>query len=216
MRKIFILNGKAGSGKDEFIKQYTKLTQTESINHSSIDTIKECALYLGWDGIKTPSGRKLLKDLKELSVWYNDLPFKECVEVIENNPTKNIFIAIREPFEIDKLKRRFPNEIQTVLIDRTNYNSDEFISPDILQNKPLDITKCCELLRYDFYNVNKNDEFFDRIEKIGSAYEQGYFDSNDKIAGNNTINEIEYDIVVRNDGTLKEFEENIKELIKIL
>ena len=123
-KHIFIINGSGGSGKDTFcnlIKEYSGLN-TYII--SSVDVIKEKAKTMGWDGIsKTEKDRKFLSDLKDLCTWYNDAPFEYISEKIDYfNAAINkdiMFIHIREPKEIDKVKRKYP-DVKTLLITNKN------------------------------------------------------------------------------------------------
>ena len=85
-KKIIVINGTGGSGKDTFIsycENYTKV-----FNFSSIDIIKEIASTMGWNGGKTEKDRKFLADLKALATDYNDLPYN-CVKGAINEFSNN-------------------------------------------------------------------------------------------------------------------------------
>ena len=107
-RKV-IINGSGGVGKDTFVdfcRIYAKVT-----NISSVDKIKEAAKILGWDGGKTEDARKFLSDLKILSTEYNNYPYQYVADSIKefesNKSSRVMFIHVREPEEIDKLKKEF-------------------------------------------------------------------------------------------------------------
>lgn len=109
MKKIIVINGSGGVGKDtfvEFCKKYTKV-----LNISSVDKVKEAAHVLtGWNGEKDEKSRKLLSDLKEMGIKYNDAPFKyitNMVEEFKKSEDQLMFIHIREPEEIQKCKNAF-------------------------------------------------------------------------------------------------------------
>lgn len=108
-KKIIIINGSGGVGKDTFVdfcRIYANIT-----NISSVDKIKEAAKILGWNGRKTEADRKFLSDLKILSTKYNDFSYTYIAENInkfEKDKSSNVmFIHVREPEEIDKIKKEF-------------------------------------------------------------------------------------------------------------
>ena len=120
MKQIVIINGSGGVGKDtfvEFCKKYAKV-----LNISSVDKVKEAANILtGWNGEKDEKSRKLLSDLKEIGVKYNDAPLKYiCNEVDEFNNSENelMFIHIRESEEIEKCRQKC--NAKTLLITNKN------------------------------------------------------------------------------------------------
>ena len=111
---VIILNGYPQSGKDVFCEFASK--KYNCINHSTVDTVKGFALKMGWDGEKNAHSRNMLSDFKDFyTKWFNG-PFKEIVKLIKfqveynkdkNKPykrTKFIFLHIREPKEIGKVK----------------------------------------------------------------------------------------------------------------
>lgn len=122
MKKIFILNGSGGVGKDTFVNfvySYNKAVKGLTVDHtSSISLVKHYARNIGWKGDKTEKDRKFLSDLKMALTEYNDSPFdslRECVHNFRNSHTYDIlFIDIREPEEIERAKREF--NAQTILI----------------------------------------------------------------------------------------------------
>lgn len=91
---------------------------------SSVDDIKKKAKLMGWDGTsKTEKDRKFLSDLKDLCTWYNDAPYdyiRQQIMYFEATPKSEImFIHIREPKEIEKIKQKYPY-IKTILITNKN------------------------------------------------------------------------------------------------
>lgn len=105
-KQVIIINGTGGSGKDtfvEFCSEFAKVT-----NISSVDKVKEAAkILVGWNGEKDEKSRKLLVDLKQLSIEYNNAPTKYIKEEYDNFTKSNseyLFIHIREIEEIEKVK----------------------------------------------------------------------------------------------------------------
>lgn len=115
-KRIVIINGVGGSGKDTFVEFCAK--HTKVINISSVDKVKEAAkILVGWNGEKDEKSRKLLVDLKKLSIDYNDYPTRYILDAhkkfLESN-ANILFIHIREISEIEKLKKILKAE--TVLL----------------------------------------------------------------------------------------------------
>lgn len=116
-KKIIVVNGPAGTGKDSFIKEFSKTYKT--VNFSSVDKVKEIARMIGWDGGKTEKDRKFLSDLKALTTEYNDMAYKDtCQAIDEFNKSDNeyMFIHIRESKEIERIVKDFG--AHTLLVKR--------------------------------------------------------------------------------------------------
>lgn len=145
MKKIIIINGTGGCGKDTFIQYvsaYIKVT-----NFSSVDIVKKIASYAGWIGGKTEKDRKFLSDLKRLMTEYNDMPFKTIKEAIDefnqaNNLSEILFIHIREPEEIKRVVDSF--NALTLLIKKPDI--------DIITSNYSDAN--IENYKYDFMIIN--------------------------------------------------------------
>lgn len=121
MKKIFIINGSGGVGKDTFVNIVSSIVP--SLNYSSVDKVKDIAKLIGWDGIsKTEKDRKFLSDLKNLTTEYNDMPFncmkKTVAGFINVSGCQCLFLHIREPEEIKRAVQEFGAE--TILITRNN------------------------------------------------------------------------------------------------
>ena len=105
-KNIIIINGTGGAGKDTFVTFCSEITRV--LNVSAVDKVKEAAqILVGWNGEKDEVSRKLLVDLKQLSVDYNDAPTKYIVsksEEFKNSDDELMFVHIREAKEIDKSK----------------------------------------------------------------------------------------------------------------
>ena len=118
-KKVFIINGSGGVGKDTFCEYVGHYAKVKVI--SSIDLVKDYASKMGWNGSKTPRDRKFLCDLKDLLTKYNDYPFRDiCQKVLwfKEDDNEFLFIHIREPEEIDRAKREF--NAHTILMVNDN------------------------------------------------------------------------------------------------
>lgn len=118
-KKIFIINGSGGVGKDTFVELISELVST--LNFSSVDKVKKIAKEIGWDGkSKTEKDRKFLSDLKLLTGNYCDMPYQSMKQKIEEFNKDNIhqclFLHIREPEEIQRAVNEF--NAKTILITR--------------------------------------------------------------------------------------------------
>ena len=117
-KKIIIINGTGGSGKDTFVEFVSKYCKV--FNFSSVDKVKEIARMVGWDGGKTEKDRKFLSDLKKLTTEYNDMAFKSIkssVQEFESSDNEIMFIHIREPEEIARAVKAF--NAKALLVRRT-------------------------------------------------------------------------------------------------
>lgn len=106
-KKVIIINGTGGSGKDTFVQFCSEFANVTNI--SSVDKVKEAAkILVGWNGEKDEKSRKLLVDLKQLSINYNDAPTKyveEQYDLFQKSDSEYLFIHIREISEIKKIKK---------------------------------------------------------------------------------------------------------------
>lgn len=119
MKKIFILNGSGGVGKDTFVDLVSHYIPT--IHFSSVTKVKEIAKAIGWNGGKTEKDRKFLSDLKLLCTEYNNMPFNSMNEKVSefiNSNAELLFLDIREPNEIEIAKQAFNAE--TILVKRNS------------------------------------------------------------------------------------------------
>lgn len=129
--KVFVVNGAAGSGKTTFENFCYALNPVYVRIFSSIQPVKEIAEKCGWNGTKTEKDRKFLADLKQLLIEYNNFPFNEVVHYIElqkrwfenrdyDSDRLVFFIDVREPSEINKLRKKYGAE--AILIKREGVN----------------------------------------------------------------------------------------------
>lgn len=158
MKEIIVINGSGGVGKDTFVEFCKKYCKVKNI--SSVDKVKEAAKVLtGWDGTKDEKSRKLLVDLKQLGIEYNDAPFKyitESAEEFEKTDEELMFIHIREIAEIEKVRKNI--KAKTLLV--TNINV-----PIITSNES---DKNVMNYQYDYYI--KNDGTLEELDDIAERF----------------------------------------------
>jgi len=109
--RVIIVNGYPRSGKDTFCDFAND--EYNCINYSTVDTVKEIATMMGWDGTKTPENRAMLSALKDFTTEWFDMTFKEMINLIQDeinyaeileDEVDFIFLHIREPKEIIRIK----------------------------------------------------------------------------------------------------------------
>ncbi len=166
---ILIINGYPLSGKGLFTQKLSKISHLPLFEYSSIDYIKEVAKnQFRWDGRKTPKGRRLLAKLKDISIEYNNLPFKKIIskeEVISEVKDHFIYcIDVREPKEIQKLINFYSKKLYSVYTICIRRNSVE----KKIQSNSADSGVHDFIYNHYIENNGTIDEF---EEKIKSFYE---------------------------------------------
>jgi hypothetical protein len=110
MKKILIMNGSGGVGKDTFVAALKKF---RPVMHTSIvKPVKDLATTIGWNGMKSEKDRKFLSDLKVLIDEYNDYNYKLVAREVDfflnQDDYFQIFcIDMREKKDIDRLVKQF-------------------------------------------------------------------------------------------------------------
>lgn len=102
-KTVIVINGRGGCGKDTLCDITAEHYKVRNV--SSITPIKELAAQAGWDGSKDPKSRKMLADLKQLFVEYNDLCNTYVVNHVKEfalSDEEIMFVHIRECDEIKK------------------------------------------------------------------------------------------------------------------
>lgn len=152
MKEIIIINGSGGVGKDTFVEYCKKYCKVRNI--SSVDKVKEAAKALtGWNGEKDEKSRKLLVDLKQLGIQYNDAPLKyvlENVKEFKESDEELMFVHIREIEEIKRLKDMI--NVKDLLV--TNKNVKPIISNESDKN----------VMNHEYDYYIKNDGTLDDLE----------------------------------------------------
>lgn len=158
MKRICIINGSGGVGKDTFVSFCAYHAKVE--NYSSVTEIKEIAKLLGWTGSKQEKDRKFLSDLKLLTTDYSDFPYR-CIEKkireFKENEKDILFIHIRDIPEIKKVVENYP-EVETLLI--TNHNV-----PHITSN-----IADANVNNYDYDYIINNDDSLETLEYLAYKF----------------------------------------------
>lgn len=135
VKPVVIINGGAGNGKDSFVSLCEEMLYGKVLNVSSVDNVKMAAdILVGFQlKSKTDKNRKLWYDLKQLAINYCDAPFvyvDNCINQFLGDDSYNImFIHVREPEEIDKLKSRHWY-IKTLFLKNDNAQKNESTEAD--------------------------------------------------------------------------------------
>lgn len=120
MKKILIINGSGGVGKDTFVNALRAFAEVTHI--SIVEPTKNLAKQIGWNGGKSERDRKFLSDLKMLIDDYNDYNYGYISNIVRNyldTPSDSISllcIDMRERLQIERAKEEFGAE--TVLVKR--------------------------------------------------------------------------------------------------
>ncbi len=129
--QVIVINGMPTAGKDQFVK-YCQKYLLWCGNFSTVDFVKQAAVFCGWDGTKTPENRAFLSNLKDLLTQWGDVPFKKVEQAILKYESEArmydfdsddvlCFIHCREPWEIQKFVDRLG--AKTLLIRRSEVES---------------------------------------------------------------------------------------------
>lgn len=127
--KVFIINGRGGSGKDTFVQFFSEQAGAHFVqNLSTVDYVKDMAYELGWNGEKDNLSRKFLSDLKDMTTYWADKPFQDVVKRTQIaydewcgygvDSRCFVFIHCREPKEIQRLVEEMPFPTYSLLIRR--------------------------------------------------------------------------------------------------
>ena len=163
MKKIIVINGVAGIGKDSFVKEFSHHRPT--INFSSVDKVKIVAKMIGWDGGKSEKDRKFLSDLKALTTEYNDMSYKDtlrAIEDFEHGNSEYLFIHIREKEEIKRIVDEFKATTLLIVKDGSKQVTSNKSDANIFEYKNDDYTVKIDKLE----NLKKYVlEFIEKIER---------------------------------------------------
>ncbi len=140
MKRLIIINGTGGAGKDTFCNYVIKcLNQKDYViwRYSYVDFARFILSDKGIDtSKKTNKDRVLLAGLNKLLEEYDDIPFKDCCQLIndgffkdmddpyEYNPESVdiILLDVREPDVIERFKTVY-DDVLTVLVDNGTTNT---------------------------------------------------------------------------------------------
>ena len=169
---VVVVNGAPRSGKDAFCdscKQYCDMDESANVMIlSSVDPIKQTLYQFGWDGEKSDAIRDMIVGIKQMWINAQNGPtiflFNNIFEFHkEHHGEDNIcFVHIREPEEIDKLKKMFEGfdsigiYFTTVLITREQ--------ADHSNQRDADNTDIINSYKYAHKIENNGDHLFDLSE----------------------------------------------------
>lgn len=166
---VIVINGQGGSGKDSVCKIVAK--RYKVLNVSTVDPIKEIARFAGWQGEKTDIARKMLADLKQTFIAYNDLPLNYVLKKEREFALTDgeiMFVHCRESEEIKKIVDNSLLKVKTLLIRR---HDDSFVHKNKAFGNHADDD--VENYEYDYVYDGNNDTladleadfnaFFDRV-----------------------------------------------------
>lgn len=171
--KIYLIAGKAGSGKGEV----AKLLKQEYLSKNKKAIITEYSKYLkmyakeiiGWDG-NNPKPRKFLQDLGVTIKDNMDMPNMLINRMIEDLKIYSLYFDVaiiadvRYPDEIDKIKEAFPDCTSV-------YIENQFGKSILTVEEQMHITETA-LENYDkFDNIIINDELEKLDNKVQALIE---------------------------------------------
>lgn len=157
--KIIIINGLGGCGKSTFTQLCKSIGEREigdirCFELSSVDFVKEVAVFCGWNGEKTTKNRSFLHDLKVALEKWDDIPNKKVIEQIEQltelKKTNIFFVNIRENYNIKAF---------TILAKEKGYECYSLFmtNPNIVSNEVPEIVEQIINYNYDFVVTNDGD-----------------------------------------------------------
>lgn len=164
--KIFIISGKANSGKDttaNLINNYVKLKNLKSVNLQISSYIKMYAKVIsGWDGSEDNKPRSLLQELGT-EIIRNKIDDKLFIRrIIEDIKVYSYYFDVitisdaRLPLELDLIKDAFSN-VYRIRLERSNFEN----------SLSIDERKHITELGLDSYNgyeyIIENDSSFDDL-----------------------------------------------------
>lgn len=171
--KIFIISGKANSGKDttcELINNYVKLKELNSVNLQFSSYIKMYAKVIsGWNGSEDTKPRALLQELGT-EIIRNKIDNKFFIKrIIDDIKVYSYYCDVitisdaRLPEEIDDIYNYFDN-VYRINIRRDNYNNN------LLDNEKKHLTETAldNYNNYDYVinNDSSMEDLNDKVKKI--------------------------------------------------
>lgn len=112
MKKVIILNGGTGVGKDTFYKMVSKIIPSMRYSITSLP-IELCEIA-GYDNrVKSEKNKEFVHQMKLLLEWYNDTPFTDISGVIKDffagyyDEIELLFVDITESKDIERAVKVF-------------------------------------------------------------------------------------------------------------
>ncbi len=154
-KTVIVINGQGGCGKDTICNIMAKYYKVKNI--STVDPIKDIAKYAGWTGEKGDKARKMLADLKQVFIEYNDLPLNFVINEAEKfkaDENDIMFVHCRENVEIEKIVKALSVKTITLLIRR----KDKYFQQKVYGNAADDEV---ENYNYDYIYTGCNESIAD-------------------------------------------------------
>ena len=162
-KTVIVINGQGGCGKDTICNIMAKYYNVKNV--STVDPIKDIARYAGWTGEKGDKARKMLADLKQVFIEYNDLPLNFIIKETEAFKLDNndiMFVHCRESVEIEKIVKALSVNTITLLVRR----KDKYFQQKVYGNAADDEV---ENYNYDYIYTGNNENIED-LEKSFMAF----------------------------------------------
>ena len=181
---IFIVSGKAQSGKDEFCKVATPYLSSRHFKCAQLafaDEVKRVAREFGWGGVKNEKGRSLLQWVGDggrqfdPDIWIKKLLFKLCEKYcnslyyLEADNDVLFITDARYPNEIDRV-REWAQEndgvsVHAVRVTRT-LDFDNGLTPE--QKMNTSETALDDYVNYDYMiaNIGTLEDYHKKIMQI--------------------------------------------------
>lgn len=173
--KIFLIAGKAESGKAEIakmIKEYYIYQRKDAVITEYSKYLKEYAKEMtGWDGLEVNKPRKFLQDLG--MYIRNDLGMPnfftermlEDIKVYERDYEVAVICDVRYPNEIEDIKKVYDNVISIMVVNQFGQSTlsvEEQIHPSELALENYDGFDCT-IINRDLGDVKR--QLFDFLER---------------------------------------------------
>lgn len=175
---VFLLSGKAGSGKDtfaEFVSDYATLVGKKCLRIAYADSVKDIAYQLGWDGKKDERGRKLLQVIGTEAgraycptIWIDKAI--EKLRIAQESGVDIVCITdCRYPNEIERMKALdwIVGKVVSVRIERPGAGAGEnanHISETSLDDWQFDYT-----VQNDGWLLSYREKIFNLLEEVNGS-----------------------------------------------
>lgn len=198
---IILLSGKMYSGKDTVADIICKNYNFKKIAFA--DEVKNIASKcFGWDGIKDEKGRRLLQTIgTEAGRYYNpDIWVDKLINRIEFEMNEVEFLTeysvLKNPFNLNFVisDHRFPNEYEKIKLKL---------------NKEYDVYRI-RIERSIIFIEELNNEEYENINEYHESI------SNELHESEQQFDNMDFDYLISNNGTLQQLEIKVKNIIQIV